>query len=75
MPKRQIPFLLLIAVTAVALAGITAAVPANAPWDKAPEQWTLTTFSAFFRILRGVLRNFHWKQITRSDTRMLKVRL
>src|SRR5438128_10185076 len=50
MPKRQIPFLPLIAITAVALAGITAAVPANVPWDKAPEQWTLADV---FRILQN----------------------
>src|SRR6266850_4899009 len=50
MPKRQIPFLVLIAVTAVAAAGITAAVPANVPWDKAPEQWTLADV---FRILQN----------------------
>ena len=49
MAKRQIPFLLLIAVTVVALAGITVAVPANVPWDKAPEQWTLADV---FRILQ-----------------------
>jgi hypothetical protein len=50
MPKRQILFLLLITMTAVAAAGITAAVPANAPWDKAPEQWTLADV---FRILQN----------------------
>jgi|SRR4029077_4597602 len=50
MPKRQIAFLVLIAVRAVALAGITAAVPANVPWDKAPEEWTLADV---FRILQN----------------------
>ena len=50
MPKHQIPFLLLIAVTAVARAGITAAVPGNVLWDKAPEQWTLADV---FRILQN----------------------
>jgi hypothetical protein len=50
MPKRQIPFLLLLAVTAVALARIAAAAPANVPWDKAPEQWTLADV---FRILQN----------------------
>jgi hypothetical protein len=50
MPKRHIPFLPLIAVTAVAAAGITAAVPANVPWDKTPEQWTLADV---FRILQN----------------------
>src|SRR4029077_3148814 len=50
MPKRQIAFLVLIAVRAVALAGITAAVPANVPWDKAPERWTLADV---FRILQN----------------------
>jgi hypothetical protein len=48
MPKRQIPFLLLLTVAAAAAAGMTAA--ANVPWDKAPEQWTLADV---FRILQN----------------------